>query len=499
MRIKIGSRASDLARIQAYTVGKLLEQKGHQVEYNFRESLGDLNPQIDLSKTFEKGVFTQDFHQGLVDGTYDLVVHSWKDLPTEERPGTKVVATLPREDMRDVLLLKDGDLSKLKNIQIFSSSPRRAYNLKTFLAWALPQPIGEIEFVNVRGNVPTRLRKLKETEEVQGLIVAKAALDRMLGCNIEEFKSMKSQMRDSVNGVRWMVLPLQINPCAAAQGALALEIAEGKPEVQKAIEALNCEITWNSVREEREILKGFGGGCHQKIGVSVLERPFGKILFLQGLTDSGEVLNKFELSRKSQKHLKASASQVYPSPGEKLESFASQELKINANEFKGKDLWIAKAKALPEDFMPAKESVIWTAGLESWRKLSARGVWVNGCAESLGEQENESVEHLLGRSANWLKLTHDRGVASEGKDFYATYRLKGDFKIPKLEARKYFYWQSGSQFLQVWENNQALLNDAHHACGPGHTYSVIKSLLKDKSRLEVYLSVKDWWRSLGVK
>src|SRR5690606_35858410 len=128
--------------------------------------------------------------------TYDLVVHSWKDLPTEERPGTEVVATLEREDMRDVLLIKKSSLSSLNHVRIFSSSPRRAYNLKSFLAWALPQPVSEVEFVNVRGNVPTRLRKLRDTQDIDGLIVAKAALDRMLGSPLPELQAVKAELRE---------------------------------------------------------------------------------------------------------------------------------------------------------------------------------------------------------------------------------------------------------------------------------------------------------------
>src|SRR5690606_23889604 len=112
-------------------------------------------PELDLAQSLEKGVFTQDFHQGLVEKTYDLVVHSWKDLPTEERVGTEVVATLPRADVRDVLLVKRSALAAIqqkKSIRVFSSSPRRVYNLTDFLKWALPMPLQNVEFVGVRGN-----------------------------------------------------------------------------------------------------------------------------------------------------------------------------------------------------------------------------------------------------------------------------------------------------------------------------------------------------------
>ena len=95
--IKISSRQSALAKIQAYQVGQTLESaSGSPVEYLFRESLGDKNLTDPLWKMPEKGVFTEDFYIDLIKNQTDMVVHSWKDLPTEIKPETKIAATLPR-------------------------------------------------------------------------------------------------------------------------------------------------------------------------------------------------------------------------------------------------------------------------------------------------------------------------------------------------------------------------------------------------------------------
>ena len=105
MRVTIASRRSDLARIQAYQVGEALHADHPQIEidYSFHESLGDKNLNDPLWKMPEKGVFTQDFREGLLRGDFDLVVHSWKDLAIEVDPETEIVATLPRADARDLL------------------------------------------------------------------------------------------------------------------------------------------------------------------------------------------------------------------------------------------------------------------------------------------------------------------------------------------------------------------------------------------------------------
>src|SRR5205823_2124947 len=104
---------------------------------------------------------------------------------------------------------------------ILTSSPRRGYNLDSFLPTALPTQIDELIFEPVRGNVPTRVRKMWQPG-TDGLIVAKAALDRLLEAPEPEFAATQSELRNALAQCRWMVLPLRANPTAAAQGALAI-------------------------------------------------------------------------------------------------------------------------------------------------------------------------------------------------------------------------------------------------------------------------------------
>jgi hydroxymethylbilane synthase len=170
--------------------------------------------------------------KGLLRGDFDLVVHSWKDLAIEDDPETEIVATLPRADQRDLLLIRTDCWPRVEQtgvLSIFTSSPRRAHNLDRFLRTALPAKIDELKFVNVRGNVPTRVRKLLESEQVDGLIVAKAALDRLLEAPQTEFADTQAFLREALARCRWMVLPLRENPSAPAQGALAIEISRQRP------------------------------------------------------------------------------------------------------------------------------------------------------------------------------------------------------------------------------------------------------------------------------
>src|SRR5713226_6485211 len=161
MRVTLASRRSELARIQAYQVGDALRLAAPHTEisYSFHESLGDRNQSDPLWQMPEKGVFTQDFRAGLRRGDFDLVVHSWKDLAIEDDPETVIAATLPRADARDLLLVREGrwlGVERAGAMSILTSSPRRGHNLGSFLRDALPAKLTELNFVSVRGNVPTR-------------------------------------------------------------------------------------------------------------------------------------------------------------------------------------------------------------------------------------------------------------------------------------------------------------------------------------------------------
>src|SRR5215210_242806 len=108
MRLVLAARRSELARIQAFQVGRALAATHPQltIEYSFHESLGDKNQNDPLWQMPVKGVFTQDLREGLLAGRYDLAVHSWKDLAIEDDGETEIAATLPRADMRDLLLIR---------------------------------------------------------------------------------------------------------------------------------------------------------------------------------------------------------------------------------------------------------------------------------------------------------------------------------------------------------------------------------------------------------
>jgi hydroxymethylbilane synthase len=495
MRVTIASRRSDLARIQAYQVGEALQTAHPQIEinYSFHESLGDRNQNDPLWQMPEKGVFTQDFREGLLKGEFDLVVHSWKDLAIEDDSETEIVATLPRADARDLLLVPGSrwpEVERTGVMSIFTSSPRRSYNLESFLRDALPAKLRELNFVNVRGNVPTRVRKLLQSE-TDGLIVAKAALDRLLAAKQAEFAETQQELRSALSQCRWMVLPLRENPSAPAQGALAIEIVRRRIDLRELLAPLNCADTFAAVTQEREILRGYGGGCHQKIGASVLRRPFGEITFLRGLTNDRQVLDSCYLRSSKPRPPKIARDMMWPLNSFDTDWFAREAIPVKP-EAEPSALWIAKADALPDDWCLCPGQIVWASGVKTWKRLAQRGVWVSGSAESLGEQEPQNIGTLVGSPLTWLKLTHESGYKGSMPTL-ATYRLFPNNGQVDLQGKTYFFWKSGSSFEHALSLNP-WIKSMTHFCGPGNTQRILG---KNGVQPHVFLDHAQWLKEMS--
>ncbi|MFZ0062346.1 MAG: hydroxymethylbilane synthase [Pyrinomonadaceae bacterium] len=497
MRVTIAARRSELARIQAYQVGAALKKAHPQIciSYSFHESLGDRNQTDPLWQMPEKGVFTQDLRAGLLSGQFDLAVHSWKDLAIEEDPDTEIAATLPRADMRDVLLVRSErweEAARTGRLRILTSSPRRSYNLETFLPQVLPAKLDFLEFVPVRGNVPTRVRKMWQAD-ADGLVVAKAALDRLLEAAQPEFLDTSADLGQALAQCCWMVLPLRANPAAPGQGALAIETKRARRDLQKLLATINCAETFQAVVREREILAAFGGGCHQKIGVSVLHRTYGEITSLRGLTEEGSVLSSYSLYPSRPQPPKVFQEQMWPLEPSQADWFAREKIPVTLPD-KPAAFWIAKAEALPNGASLSPSQIVWVSGLQTWRRLAQRGVWVNGCAESLGEQEDPQIDNLAGSERAWFKLTHADGYADNGMQTLATYSLIPKQDSPPLKNKTHFFWTSGSGFERALRLNP-WLKQMTHFCGPGNTQRIL-----ERNGIEpfVFLDHAQWLEEMSL-
>ena len=488
MRIKIAARSSDLARIQALYVGEKLKTAHPQLEIDFffKSSWGDNNPDAVLSEIPEKGVFTQDFAQMLDQGECDMVVHSWKDLPTEERDKTFVVATLPREAINDVLLVRKETIrQQTKNLQVLSSSPRREYCLTPFVQEALPWIPDTVEFKIVRGNVPTRLRKLFEGQG-DALVVAAAALNRILTAP-SEFAPVQKEIRGYLQEMQWMVVPLSQNPAAPAQGALAIEIRRDRDDLKKILAPIHHAATFANVVAEREILKSYGGGCHARLGASLKSYPFGRVEWARGEMNN-ELIRRQKLYPQQPRPQWKKAACWPLANAENL--FAKVPLKIDHQAVEGHDLMVVRSEAWP-NVTPSAQQIVWCSGWNSWKKLARKNVWVSGCCDGLGESEKPDVEALLGRPPRWLRLTHDSTLVSDSTPRLATYSVQVQEPL-NLQGKTQFYWSSPQLFATALKLRPEISGPGFdHACGPGKTYEYLTTKVSSGS-LHVYLSYQDW-------
>jgi hydroxymethylbilane synthase len=498
----IAARQSHLARLQALTVGRALEKKNPnlKVRYHFRESLGDKNLTDPLWKMPEKGVFTEDFVDGLRSGEFDLVVHSWKDLPMDERKGLDIVATMPRVDAHDLLLVKKSYFEKnnKEQLKVFSSSPRRILNISDFLKEVWPFALKSIEFESVRGNIPTRIRKMHEDQNIDGLIVAKAALDRLMSAEaffadlqdptFQEWSELRKELLELIQDCQWMVLPLSANPTAAAQGALAIEVASHRSDLKELVASIHCEETFQNVLWEREILKNYGGGCHQAIGVSVVNRDTERLAFIRGKTPTGERL----LEIRRQNHFGSKLNTVSKICIPQSDDFFTREnhpLKINELA-QAEALFFARSNSLPIGYQPPTKQILWTAGVKSWKKIAKDGYWVNGCSDSLGF-EAPDLAFLGKENLSWLRLTHEGALRSQGQD-YGSYKLVAKEVYPNIPVdADLYYWKSGSLFERALEL-YPFLKDKNHACGLGETSKILKKYFELDKNLFLFFDETDF-------
>lgn len=490
MRLTILSRASELARIQASLVGHVLAAAWPDaaIAHAVRTASGDRDQTTPLSKMADVGAFTADLSEQLASGAADLVVHSWKDLPLDARPETVVAATFERADPRDVLLIRrDAIRDRLPRLDVLTSSPRRAWLIERSVASLLPWPIETPSAVPVRGNVPTRLAKLM-TGEAPALLVAKAALDRLLDQS-HPFDATRRTVRAALDECGWMVLPISECPTAPAQGALAIEVSAGRQDLCARIAALRDEEAWRAVMIERRILSDYGGGCHQAVGATCLTREFGDVLSVRGKLPTGAEQVTWQLATGRPLPPRTAERAIWPRPDERHRA-VRRPLEV-APPSDAVGLWITRADALPESWRLRDRQLVWTAGVQTWQRLAARGVWVNGCADALGDTERPAIDLLAGESPRWRRLTHTEALVPDALPTYIV-----DEPLPDdLPERSHFFWTSGSLFRRAMER-WPVLAERWHGCGPGHTRTVVAEALPNRDRVGVWLDWHSWYQDV---
>lgn len=264
--IIIATRGSALALAQANFIFDQCRAAFPRLAFEIKifKTTGDKLQTASLAQagqSLPKGLFTKELEVALVRQKADLAVHSLKDLPTELPAGLTLGAATKREDVRDVLIYKTdaghaGPIPQLaEGVRVATSSTRRQAQM------AAVRP--DLQLEEIRGNVPTRLEKLAENDELAGTILAAAGLNR-LHFSINAEGNLEG---DAVpEGIRAVALDTDLMLPCVGQAAIGIEVREDDGRIGKIIERLNHFNTFAAVTAERAFLRGMGGGCQSPVG-----------------------------------------------------------------------------------------------------------------------------------------------------------------------------------------------------------------------------------------
>jgi hydroxymethylbilane synthase len=259
--VRLGTRGSHLARWQADWVRDRLAALGVTAEIVVIQTRGDAEVDRPLHDLEGKGFFTKEIEDALLEGRIDVAVHSLKDLPTALPDGLALGAVPARHDPREAFVATSREVTSLLALppgaRIGTSSLRRV----TQVRYLRP----DLEVVPLRGNVPTRVRKVEEGNGCDAALLALAGLERL-----------------GLGGRAAPVDPLVVMP-APGQGALGLEIRARDPSTRDALRPLEHAASAAQVAAERALLAALGGGCQAPVAAYVEERRlFGRVTAADG-------------------------------------------------------------------------------------------------------------------------------------------------------------------------------------------------------------------------
>ncbi|PYL69101.1 MAG: hydroxymethylbilane synthase [Verrucomicrobia bacterium] len=254
-KIVLGTRGSELARAQARLVEKAIQtvRLEAKIEIKIIATRGDKVRAVD-PRAGRKGVFTAEIERALLAGEVDIAVHSAKDLPSETSPEVEIAAVLPRALIDDVLVSKRrGGLASLpEGATVATGSVRRKHQL----LWKR----ADLNLVDLRGNVPTRLRKLAENEW-DAIVLARAGLERLA------LSSSRTEISFEGRQFFLEILLHEIFLPAGGQGIIALQVRTDDQSTKALVDLVNNRETLLCLQAEREFLRGLQGDCNCPVGV----------------------------------------------------------------------------------------------------------------------------------------------------------------------------------------------------------------------------------------
>ena len=366
MKLRIGTRGSDLALWQSNRIKHRIEHElKTEAEIIIFKTQGDQIQNVPLSQLEGKGFFTKELEDALLDNKIDLAVHSLKDLPTTLPDGLKIAAIPERHHSQDRLIIRKGfqDLSQpfflKKNSVLGTSSNRRIDQAKNL------QP--DLQITMLRGNVPTRVQKLRDGK-YDAIILAAAGLDRLL-LDLSDFDTIDLDQNLFVS--------------APGQGALAIEIRSNDPETEKLISQLNDKTVEQFVRQERRFLQLTEGGCHASVGSHSFVKH--NRFYLTTYWHNGTVQHKITISSEKPNTLAETSHQIH----------------VKLQENKPESIWLVRdhhqVSELSQTLTASGKTVTCQPMIKTQSVID----------EKMTDEINQNLE-----TTNWIFFTSSNGVRS---------------------------------------------------------------------------------------
>ena len=474
---KVGTRGSLLALTQCQQiVHELAEKTGDSFELEIIKTQGDLNTSVPLWQMEGQNFFTKELDQALIEKRVDLVVHSYKDLGSIRPPELEIAAITKRKYNQDILLIKKETIKNLKNLEKFTvgtSSPRRiantAYSLKEYLPG-----IKEIETQTLRGNVNTRIGKLQKGE-YDAIILALAGIERLA---LSE--KSKEELIPLLKDLDFMVLPLDNFPSSASQGALAIEVLKENTNLKEKLRVVQDDNTAEEIKRERKAFNEYGGGCHLAVGINVKKSgPY----FLH--VHEGEFKDKrisFKiLEREDEPNIPQGmpcfvGMQKGPEPKAIYDELIFKK-PLTPSGKQNAHFYVTSSHcfdALEDVF---EGGSLWAAGSKTMKRLIEKGYWVQGCADSLGDEviknlQDSKVIQMMLKDLPWKVLTNDESKSELGEVIPAYTREIKEANKDILNCNA-FFWASFYQYQQ-YVKAYPKIKDRFHGCGLGKTLQQFK-------------------------
>lgn len=473
-KIRLIGRNSPLSLLQLEQVRKHIQAAFPllQVEVLARSSRGDALADIPLQTVEGTDFFTADIFQALETGEADIAVHSLKDMSSAHFFSDRCFGIPDREDAHDVVIFSEAGKEKVlagKSLMIGTCSPRRETMATVFLQKALPHTEAprEIGTAPIRGNVDTRLRKLKNGE-YDAVILAAAGLHRLLNA-----AETAMEVNRLLQGTTTLFLPLIDCVPAPCQGAIVAEAIPANKRAVEVVHAISNPLLWKACVAEKKQALQYGSGCEQRFGVTSFDHEGELVLYAAGTDQAGQEFQHWA---------------GIPSPdwnGLKLFSstdcmgsfFQYNSVSLNTDLLDKPVVYVANYKAVVDEALieVLKTKRVWAAGTRTWLQLAKLGIWVEGCADAFGLEwlRNSWDSPLVKiRKEDVCVLTHEQAAANwsqKGWHALASYAVKKKYQ-PGLEQAvseaDAFFWTSAEQYRYYSDKIKA---GAQHGCPAGET------------------------------